>query len=197
MRTPFVVGNWKLHKTIAESLALVTELKNQLGTLRDVEVGVAPPFTALHAVAGWHPQDPFSVPAALEGPPVPKRAALVTEMPFSKLPAATIAAIGEKKTTNISHRTAFRPRQWTSMPRKTRNATPAIRKMYTHTPNTAPPKVPLPAMSDASNRKASKRESMDTAKDHWVFFNNAATREFSMLVPEVRVFPRRMRSVAS
>jgi len=51
MRIPFVVGNWKLHKTIAESLALVTELKNQLGTLRDVEVGVAPPFTALHAVA--------------------------------------------------------------------------------------------------------------------------------------------------
>ena len=51
MRTPFVVGNWKLHKTIAESLALVTELKNQLGTLRDVEVGVAPPFTALHAVS--------------------------------------------------------------------------------------------------------------------------------------------------
>ncbi len=51
MRTPFVVGNWKLHKTIAESLALVTELKNQLGSLREVVVGVAPPFTALHAVA--------------------------------------------------------------------------------------------------------------------------------------------------
>jgi len=51
MRTPFVVGNWKLNKTIAESLALVTELKNQLGTLREVMVGVAPPFTALHPVA--------------------------------------------------------------------------------------------------------------------------------------------------
>jgi triosephosphate isomerase len=51
MRTPFVVGNWKLHKTIAESLALVTELKNQLGALREVAVGVAPPFTALNAVA--------------------------------------------------------------------------------------------------------------------------------------------------
>jgi amidase len=48
---------------------------------------------ALRAVAGWHPLDPFSVPAALEGPPVAKQAALVTEMPFSKLPAATIAAI--------------------------------------------------------------------------------------------------------
>jgi amidase len=48
---------------------------------------------ALRAVAGWHPQDPFSVPAALEGPPVAKRAAVVTQMPFSALPTATVAAI--------------------------------------------------------------------------------------------------------
>src|ERR1043166_5008399 len=51
MRTPFVVGNWKLHKTIAESRALVTELKNQLGAVKGVAGGVAPVFTALHAVA--------------------------------------------------------------------------------------------------------------------------------------------------
>jgi triosephosphate isomerase len=51
MRTPFVVGNWKLNKTIAESLALVTELKNQLAAVKGVAVGVAPVFTALHAVA--------------------------------------------------------------------------------------------------------------------------------------------------
>jgi triosephosphate isomerase len=51
MRTPFVVGNWKLHKTIAESLALVTELKNQLGAVKGVAVGVAPGFIALPAVA--------------------------------------------------------------------------------------------------------------------------------------------------
>ena len=51
MRTPFVVGNWKLHKTIAESLALVTDLKNQLGAVKGVAVGVAPVFTALHSVA--------------------------------------------------------------------------------------------------------------------------------------------------
>jgi triosephosphate isomerase len=50
-RTPVVVGNWKLQKTIAEALALVTELKNQLGAVRDVEVGVAPVATALQAVA--------------------------------------------------------------------------------------------------------------------------------------------------
>jgi len=51
MRTPFVVGNWKLNKTIAESLALVTELKNQLGSVRGVAVGVAPVYTALSSVA--------------------------------------------------------------------------------------------------------------------------------------------------
>jgi len=52
-RTPFVVGNWKLNKTIADSLALVTELKNQLGSIagRRVDVGVAPVFTSLGAVA--------------------------------------------------------------------------------------------------------------------------------------------------
>ena len=51
MRVPFVVGNWKLNKTIAEATALVTELKNQLGAVRGVDVGVAPVFTAIPAVA--------------------------------------------------------------------------------------------------------------------------------------------------
>jgi triosephosphate isomerase len=51
MRTPFVAGNWKLNKTIGEAVALVTELKNQLGAVKGVLVGVAPPFTALAAVA--------------------------------------------------------------------------------------------------------------------------------------------------
>ncbi len=51
MRTPFVVGNWKLNKTIADAVALVTELKNQLGAVKTVQVGVAPVFTALASVA--------------------------------------------------------------------------------------------------------------------------------------------------
>jgi triosephosphate isomerase len=51
MRTPFVVGNWKLHKTIHEGLALVTELKNQLGAVKGVAVGVAPGFPSLHSIA--------------------------------------------------------------------------------------------------------------------------------------------------
>lgn len=51
MRTPFIVGNWKLHKTVAESLALVTELKNVLASTKGVQVGVAPTFVSIQAVA--------------------------------------------------------------------------------------------------------------------------------------------------
>lgn len=51
MRTPFVVGNWKLNKPIAEALALVTELKNQLSAVKGVAIGVAPTFVALSSVA--------------------------------------------------------------------------------------------------------------------------------------------------
>ena len=50
-RTPFVVGNWKLNKTVAEALALVTDLKNQLAAVRGVEVGVGPVATAIASVA--------------------------------------------------------------------------------------------------------------------------------------------------
>ena len=49
-RVPFIAGNWKLNKTVAESLALVTEIKNAVASVRDVEVAVAPVYTALHAV---------------------------------------------------------------------------------------------------------------------------------------------------
>ena len=50
-RTPVVVGNWKLNNTLAESLELVTALKNQLASIRGVEVGVAPGFLSIATVA--------------------------------------------------------------------------------------------------------------------------------------------------
>src|SRR5439155_8636777 len=49
-RVPIIAGNWKLNKTIAESLELATAIKNAVGPLRDIEVVIAPVFTALHAV---------------------------------------------------------------------------------------------------------------------------------------------------
>ena len=51
MRKPMIAGNWKLHKTKDEARALVAELKKELADLDSVDVVVAPPFTALDAVA--------------------------------------------------------------------------------------------------------------------------------------------------
>ena len=56
-RRKFICGNWKMFKTAAEAVALVRELRQRLNT--QVQVGVAPPFTALAKVK-----------AALQGSPI-------------------------------------------------------------------------------------------------------------------------------
>lgn len=50
MRKPIIAGNWKLHKTVSESLALVTDLKDAVAGIQDREIVVAPVFTALGKV---------------------------------------------------------------------------------------------------------------------------------------------------
>ena len=51
MRRPVIAGNWKLFKTIAESIALVDELKPLVAGNKNVEIIVAPVFTALSRVS--------------------------------------------------------------------------------------------------------------------------------------------------
>jgi triosephosphate isomerase len=51
MRTALVIGNWKMNGTIAESRALASAVRDGLKRVRDVNVAVCPPFTALAAVA--------------------------------------------------------------------------------------------------------------------------------------------------
>jgi triosephosphate isomerase (TIM) len=60
-RIPIIVGNWKLHFGVNESLALATEIKNRAAHLRNVEVGVAPVFTSLHPVAKRLEGSPIAV----------------------------------------------------------------------------------------------------------------------------------------
>lgn len=50
MRTPFIAGNWKMHKTVEESVALVKELRNALKDVTGCTVAVCPSFPALTAV---------------------------------------------------------------------------------------------------------------------------------------------------
>jgi triosephosphate isomerase len=51
MRRPIVVGNWKMHKTTAEAVALVNALRTAVAQVQDVDIGVAPPYTSLMVVA--------------------------------------------------------------------------------------------------------------------------------------------------
>ena len=51
MRRPIIAGNWKLNKTIDQAVDFVVELQSLVDGTGDVEVVVAPAFTALSAVA--------------------------------------------------------------------------------------------------------------------------------------------------
>jgi triosephosphate isomerase len=51
MRIPFIAGNWKMYKTVHEAVVFVKELRSLVKDLTDVEIVVAPPFTAIHGAA--------------------------------------------------------------------------------------------------------------------------------------------------
>ena len=51
MRIPFIAANWKMFKTVHESVVFAKEFRAMVKDVIDVEIVVAPPFTALHAVA--------------------------------------------------------------------------------------------------------------------------------------------------
>ena len=51
MRTPFIAGNWKMFKTVQDAVVFVKELRGLVQDAGDVTIVIAPPFTALHAVA--------------------------------------------------------------------------------------------------------------------------------------------------
>jgi triosephosphate isomerase (TIM) len=51
MRIPFIAANWKMYKTVHEAVVFAKALKARVKDLDAVEIVLAPPFTALHAVA--------------------------------------------------------------------------------------------------------------------------------------------------
>jgi triosephosphate isomerase len=50
-RKLIIAGNWKMNKTVAEALTLVADLKRDLAGVKEVDIVVAPPFTALSEVS--------------------------------------------------------------------------------------------------------------------------------------------------
>jgi len=50
-RKLIIAGNWKMNKTVAEALDLVNGLKRELASVKEVDIVVCPPFTALSEVS--------------------------------------------------------------------------------------------------------------------------------------------------
>ena len=48
-RTPYIAGNWKMHKTNAEGQAFVKELRPLVEPIDGVDVGLCVPYTALYS----------------------------------------------------------------------------------------------------------------------------------------------------
>jgi triosephosphate isomerase (TIM) len=49
-RTPFIAGNWKMNKTVAEAEAFIQALLPQISSVDGVDVGICPSFLALEAM---------------------------------------------------------------------------------------------------------------------------------------------------
>jgi triosephosphate isomerase len=50
-RKLIIAGNWKMNKTVAEGQSLVRDLKRELAGVKEVDIVVCPPFTALESVS--------------------------------------------------------------------------------------------------------------------------------------------------
>jgi triosephosphate isomerase len=60
-RAPFLAANWKMFKTVHEAVVYAKEFRSLVKDLTGVELVVAPPFTALHAVAEAARNSPIAV----------------------------------------------------------------------------------------------------------------------------------------
>jgi triosephosphate isomerase (TIM) len=63
MRIPVIAGNWKMHKTVGEACTLARAIKDGLGKVAHCRVVLAPPFTALTAVAAEIRNTPLNLAA--------------------------------------------------------------------------------------------------------------------------------------
>jgi triosephosphate isomerase len=61
MRVPFIAANWKMFKTVHEAVVFAKEFRSLAKDVTDVEIVVAPPFTALHAFAEAVRNSPIGV----------------------------------------------------------------------------------------------------------------------------------------
>lgn len=61
MRVPFIAANWKMFKTVQESVVFAKEFRSMVKDMQGVEIVLAPPFTAVHNVAEAVRNSPIGV----------------------------------------------------------------------------------------------------------------------------------------
>ncbi len=62
-RLPLIAANWKMNFTIEESLKFITALTHELKAAGNVEIVIAPPFTALYSTGVALSETPFKLAA--------------------------------------------------------------------------------------------------------------------------------------
>lgn len=62
-RKPLIAANWKMNFTIPEALKFVTVFSHELKAVGDVEIVIAPPFTALYSTGVALSETPFKLAA--------------------------------------------------------------------------------------------------------------------------------------
>ncbi len=61
MRRPVIAGNWKMHKTVRESVEFIERLKPLVKNSPHCDIVITPPFTALSAAAGAARGSPIAI----------------------------------------------------------------------------------------------------------------------------------------
>ncbi|MFW6134985.1 MAG: triose-phosphate isomerase [Elusimicrobiota bacterium] len=51
MRKPFIAGNWKMNKTNTEAVSTVNSLIEKVGDIKEVDIMISPPYTALSKIS--------------------------------------------------------------------------------------------------------------------------------------------------
>jgi len=63
MRTPVIAGNWKMFKTVHDAVVYTKEFRTIVKDVTGIDIVVAPPFLAVHAVAEAARNSPIAVAA--------------------------------------------------------------------------------------------------------------------------------------
>ena len=97
MRTPFIAANWKMFKTVHEAVVFIKEFRSLVKDVTDVEIVVAPPFTALHAAAEAARNSPSASPRRTCTGSVKGRSPARSAPRWSRRPAPSYVIIGHSE----------------------------------------------------------------------------------------------------